>query len=425
MRRSSALFSLVLVSLFTVVSCSQPTALPPSPSTATTLPPTIAIIPPTETSAPTTIPTETPTELPSATPAGSEYYLPVGIATIPTGGGTVNFFDLQGGSLGSYLSPNLAAGLFQQAAISGKLTYSPGPILPSVIYFTMEQGGEIWQNAQNNAAGLVAAPNLLNLIGAPGKLAVAYSLVSYTDYGLESMLYVGEPQSLASAQPVLDTTSTEIYAVKPMAIAFKDEQPVGIWYTMMPYGIGGDIVFDPHKTLVYLDLSNNKMDTYLDQTQNPQGISPDQTWIAYTPVGGAGPLTIAHQFDYANAISFPLKENSDRGSGDAIFSPDGQLVAWIEASGSIMSDSPNFHQTIRIASTTGTVISEIPDSALVEVSGLPQVQWIRPLGFLDNNTLALEVKGAEWDVSSILTVKSDGTGITYLASGTFLGFLYP
>lgn len=157
----------------------------------------------------------------------------------------------------------------------------------------------------------------------------------------------------------------------------------------------------------------------------PVGISEDKTWIAYTPAIGVGPITIAHNFDFAAAITFPLREDSDRGAGDAVFSPDNQYIAWREAGGSLSGLPAPLGETIRIGSVDGTVIAEYPDTSLITASGFSEVTWVLPLGWLDPQTLALEVRSGSTNTAAILAVKLDGTSITYLVPGTFIGFLYP
>lgn len=426
MTHSRIIYIFILIILLTgLSSCNLPLSTAVSTSTQTSDP--IMLSTPTEnpTIEPTIASSPIPSEAPTTTPISIRLYLPKGIATFPTGGGQVTYYDLQGQLLGELQSPNLGTGTFRQADIAGPLTFSPGPLLPPLVYYTFENGGELWLNTNNNISLLKPAPNLLNIIGVPGKDLMAYTLLEYSDIGLRSLLYLGDLQTLPTTDPILDNTNTEIYAIKPLAISINDDQVVGVWYTTVPYGIGGDIVFDPHKTLSYLDLLDNQIKTYLDMTISPAGISDDQTWVAYTPVGGNGPMSIVHNFDFSTAITFPLRDDSDRGSGEAVFSPENQYVAWREASGSIAEQPPTFHETIRIATVDGNNLTEVLDSSLVNISGFPEISWVVPIGWLDAQTLALEVRGSNWDTACILSVKFDGSDLTYIATGSFVGFLYP
>ncbi len=417
-------FLLALIFLLLTVSCSSnstslptptPTSLPTAASTPTEVP----------TVEPTLLPSPLPADTPSATPVNANLYLPNGIAAFSSANSKVTYYDLQGQSLGELQNVNLGMGSLQQAVVAGPLTYSPGPILPALVYFLFENGGELWQNDGNNATLLKAAPNLLQVISVPGKDIIAFTTLEYLDSGLGSNLYVTNLETISNAEPILQNTNTASQAIKPLAISTTDGQPSGIWYTSVPYGIGGDIVFEPRASLTYLNLSTYQTQDRLDMTKDPVGLSDDQTWVAYTPANGIGPMNIVHNFDFSTTVSIPLRPDSDRGSGDAVFSPDNQYIAWREASGSIAAQPSTFRETIRIASVDGNVITEIPDTSLLGVSGFPEVSWLIPIGWLDPQTLVLEVQGSSIEDVCILTVKFDGSGLTYLAPGSFVGFLYP
>lgn len=415
---------LILVILLSVASCSPATAILPNP-TDTKVP----LPSPTSTTAPTDEPTisalPTPSNSPTAIPVSSDLYLPNGIATFISGSGNVTYYDLQGQLVGTLQASNIGTGAYQQAVIAGRLTLPPSADLPPLVYFAFENGGELWQNINNDISLLKSAPNMLNMIGAPGNSIITYTLLDYVDAGLHSQLFVADLQELSTAMPMLENTNTEIYAIKPLRISMNEDQPSGIWYTTVPYGIGGDIVFEPRKTLSYLNLTDYQIKSYLDLTKSPVGISDDQTWIAYNSVASTGPLSIAHNFDFDTAVTYPLRPDSDRGSGEAVFSPGNQYVAWREASGSITTQPPSFHETIRIATLDGTILTELPDLALLEASGFTEISWVVPIGWLDSQTLGLEVKGSVAQNVCIISVKADGSGLSYLVPGSFIGFLYP
>lgn len=416
---------ILIILLSGTSSCALPssTALPESTQTS----PPLSI--PTSTESPTIQPTFTPLPSPSDTPAvtpmTSDFRLPNGIATVGSSGGMVAYYNLQGQLLGEMQSPNLGTGGFQQAQIAGPLTTSPSLLLPSLVYYAFENGGELWLNDNNNLSLLRAAPNLYSLIGVPGMPILAYTLVESTDVGVRSKVYLSALQALPTADTVLDNTNSQSFAIKPLAIVMNNDQPSGLWYTTVPYGIGGDIVFDPRSGLNYLDLSEYTINAFLDMKKTPVGISDDQTWVAYTPSGGNGAMSILHNFDNSTLLTFPMREDTDRGSGDAVFSPDNHYLAWREAGGRLADQPSSFHETIRIGTLDGIVITDIPDSALISVSGFSEIGWVVPIGWLDPQTLALAVRSNSWESACLISVKFDGSGLTYLAPGAFIGFLYP
>ncbi len=417
-------YILALIFLLFAVSCSSNSTTQATP-TQISMP--IASSTPTEipTIEPTLPPSPLPADTPTATPISINLYLPNGINTFSSGNRKVSYYDLGGQLLGELQPVGLGMGSLQQAVIAGPLSNSPSPILPPLVYLSFENGGELWQNDNSNATLLRAAPNLLNIINAPGKGIFAFTLLEYLDYGLGSYLFVGDLPTITTVDPILQSISTESSAVMPLAITITDGQPAGIWYTSVPYGIGGDIVFEPRTSLSYLNLSDYQTQTRLDMTKAPIGISDDQTWVAYTSAKGIGPVSIAHNFDFSTSVTFPLRPDSNRGAGEAVFSPDNQYVAWKEASGSIAAQPSTFHETVRIASVDGLVITDIPDISLLNISGFSEVSWLVPIGWLDPQTLALEVQGSSIENASILIVKFDGSDLAYLAPGSFIGFLYP
>ena len=256
-------FILALIFLLITGSCSSNSTTQATPTQIS-----VPIASSTQTEIPTIEPTLPPSPLPAdtptATPISTNLYLPTGITTFSSGNSKVSYYDFQGQLLGELQSVNLGIGSLQQAVIAGTLTNSPSPSLPPLVYHTFENGGELWQNDNSNVTLLRAAPNLLNIINSPGKGIFAITLLEYLDYGLGSNLFVGDLQTITTVDPILQSTSTESTAVKPLAISITDGQPAGIWYTSVPYGIGGDIVFEPRTSLNYLNLSDYQTQTHLD-----------------------------------------------------------------------------------------------------------------------------------------------------------------
>ncbi len=69
---------------------------------------------------------------------------------------------------------------------------------------------------------------------------------------------------------------------KVIAVDAYNEQPVGVWYSKRPWGIGGDIVFDPRRTLSYLDLQTGVNSQYLGAEANPSAVSCPATYRSGT-----------------------------------------------------------------------------------------------------------------------------------------------
>jgi hypothetical protein len=154
----------------------------------------------------------------------------------------------------------------------------------------------------------------------------------------------------------------------------------------------------------------------------PSSLSLDGGWLAYVSQV-AGPLTI-RELATGEEVTFPLLPDSSRGAGFGVFSPDNGYVAWMEAGGSRSDSPPSYHASIRIASTSGEPIADVLDTSLPNIAGAGDV-WIAPLGWLDERTLLLSVRLQAWDRMTVLAMDYDGTDPGHIASGEFVGFLYP
>lgn len=433
--RSLPFYLFVLFVLLTLA-CSLPSPTPtalPTQGAAPAFPPvtTVVAIPlpsPTETAtqaAEPTVETATATLPAEISPSPEETtspYLPVGFVADTHDGIGLTLFDLRGQPLTELNTPGQT---FEGSPFSVHVAGGMGGGgWPPLIYYTYDNGGWLMLNVDDQVSKLVSAPDLVNLFGAPGQPILAYSTIEYVSNGTRNRLYVGRFDSLANAQPVLDVVDPEAWAVKPLAVVVEEGKPVGVWYTSQAYGIGGDIVFEPRRSLNYLNLVNGDNLTYYGKEISPSALSPDLTWVAYTVGYGQLPLAVDNLYDSLGPVTIALLPDSDRGAGNAVFSPNNEYVAWKEGSGWIMADVPNFHATIRIATTSGAITAEIPDSVLADVLG-KKVEWATPVGWLDNETLILEVRLGSWGNVSLLRVRFDGSGMTYLAPGSFVGFLFP
>jgi hypothetical protein len=422
MKRSTPFILIILSLLIASFACNVPQITSPTPTpteTATaTIPPTDPQISPTNTPA-ILVPSESPpTPIPEPTPLP---YQPAGYYSVPVGGGSILVYDLNNQMVSQLSAPGLYGDNPSYAHLSGRL--SNGAQDFSAIFFSWESFS-LSLSDLNGVTPLLNTQNFYMLAGIPSQPYIAFVNLEYADAGLLSYLTIGDPANLPNAPAVMTVLDTDGYAVRPLAFADDQGQPLGVYYTSVPYGIGGDIVFEPRRSLRYLDLSTNQSRDILGIGSSPAGLSPDLTWLAYTALFN-GPLTISPISDLSNPITLPLLPGSDRGAGSAVFSPDNQYIAWKEGSGWMMSETPNFQATIRIATTSGAITAQIPDSTLIPLIGNPTTIWIEPVGWLDNGTLLIEVRGDDWEQASLFRVNPDGSGLASLVPGSFMGFIYP
>jgi hypothetical protein len=73
-----------------------------------------------------------------------------------------------------------------------------------------------------------------------------------------------------------------------------------------------------------------------------------------------------------------------------------------------MAETPNFHSRVRIADRRGGILSELPDSTFASVAADPTANWVVPVGWLDAETLLVQVSG-DADLPTLEKVQFDGS----------------
>lgn len=380
-----------------------PTVAPPAPVTE---PPASPI-------------TETPATVPPLAPPTPSPFLPSGFV-ITDGSSSLMFYNSSGA-----LTNTLVLGADSYVnRYSVHVAGGTSAGLPPVDYFLWRDSGPvIVENVGGVETLLMYQPDFFRLTGAPGTPYFAYTTAAYTDAGLLTRMYLGASFSIASAVPTLDLIDPEGYALKPLAFRLESGVPTGIWYTGCLYGIGGDLAFDPCNRLRFLDLTTGALTEILGDGFNPSSLSPDGAWLAYAALGGGQSLQIRNLGTGVSRTFTPWPLN-DRGAGEAVFSPDGRYVAWIEASGYIMDEPVTFQTNLRIAETEGTMDSQYLDDFFQTAAGFP-ILSAQPVGWLDNDTLLIQVGGFNPGESALLRFELAEEDIAYLASGYFITLTYP
>jgi len=373
--------------------------------------------------------TETPMEVPATPtePSPPPLYLPRGVVTSTVENSTLTIFDRQGYTLAVVHTPGLSFSGSQNVHIAGSMP--EGMAAVPVVYFSFEQNNSLLLTVNDQVTTLITTPFFAGMTGEAGKPIVAYTTVEYGTNALRSQLFAGSVQSLPGAAPALTIDDPEGWAMVVLAIKTVNDQPVGVWYSRRPWGIGGDIVFEPRRTLSYLDLSNGTSTELLGPEANPCSLSFSRTWVAYSGAPGVaaslGPMSIRNLENGAGA-TFPLLPATDqRGAGQAVFSPGDRYVAWMEASGWLMAEDPSFQSIIRVVDLNGNIIAEFTDSALVDASGLGTIGRVEPVGWFDDQTLVVQAHGSNWDQVVLMLIDIPGKTPVYLAQGEFIGFVYP
>ncbi|MEA2008415.1 MAG: hypothetical protein U9O54_04790 [Chloroflexota bacterium] len=375
-----------------------------------------------------TVAVPTDTQQASSTVASQPYH-PSGFVAVAGDQLSVTIYNLQGQPLAVVRTPGMSVGNPNSVHVMGSVAGSADNV--PVIFINMENQGRIMHNLNDQITVLIPGPDVANLCGSPGENTFIFTKDWRANDGSSiSQLYVYNPAAGNTTQvhEWLDANSTVIFPLVFNSVAASN--PNEIWLTHLLWGIGGDIVFPPQEGLFYFDLTTQQETLVLTADFNPIGLSPDQAWVAYVPKGQGYAEGVKLQLTLYDLISgimtqIPLASGSDRGAGYAAFSPDDRYVAWMEGSGRQMAEVPNFTSLVRVADMDGNIFANLPVGTLASVTGAVNPTWAKPVGWIDGETLIVEIRGDDWNNPALVRVRFDGSGIAYLASGSFAGFVYP
>ena len=213
----------------------------------------------------------------------------------------------------------------------------------------------------------------------------------------------------------------------PIAVEAAGSQAGKVWYTHSAWEISGeDRAFPINSGLYVFDLKTGQVSQALGAERNFQGLSPDKSQ--------AGSISLDIKGDHFMRVTdlltgqttiFPLDPTSSRGAGYAVFSIDGKYAAWLEASGSLLAEPPNFQVLIRIGDIeNGSLDQKIDPSAVSQVLNWKKVSFIRPVGWLNPQVLVIEVHGNEPNTKALIKYDISIGNLQILCQGSFAGFSY-
>jgi hypothetical protein len=385
---------------------------------ATPVAPSVATQPPVQVE-PTILPATEPQ--PSLPPSPSN--LPTGVVTATEN--TLILYDSSGTELSRLAFPQLTFGDRSRVHIAGA-TPPSGGVVP-LIYFSFDTSESLlYRDGTGQIFTLQNGTSFLGLTGVPGQPVVAYSQIEYLDTALRSKIYVGSIHTLPSAAPIKVIDDPESWAIRPILVQAENDLPTKVWYTRIAYGIGGDIVFEPRKSLFVLDVATGQVDTILNDGAAPWTISSDINWVAYSAAGSQNNSMCIKNPWIGEDVCFPaLPASEPRGAGSAFFSPDAQYVAWMEGDGYQMAEVPNFKATVRVGQNNGAIVADLPMNAFESAAGVGPIIRAEPVAWLDNQTVIVQARGYDWDQSVLLRYNVSSRETAYLAPGEFVGLLYP
>ncbi|MBM3150612.1 MAG: hypothetical protein FJZ96_00160 [Chloroflexi bacterium] len=356
----------------------------------------------------------------SAPPSYPERDDPAGMTVVQDKGTTLAFYDLRGGLLGSRALPP-TGGSSSRLHISG--TAADGVEALDVLRFV--QDGHAVAIFSGQAEILRLEGSLNGVVGVPGQPLVAFGLLNPSADGgqLVSQIYLGTPQTLAGAQPVFEHTGSFGGAFGPLRIEIEAGQPVGIWYTLRAYGIGGHIIYDPTNGLYFLDLATGLgvEFTIPDSDIHQAAFSPDGSWLSYVSMGSIEFFNLQD----GSTFSIPQLPESDRGGGDVTIAPGNQYVAWKEAHGSFLAadGEPDYYALLRVGVIDQGPVHDFAEAFFEQAAGYV-VNDMSPVAWLDDQTLLVSLSN-EYGARQLWMLDLSGPTPRLLADGDLAGFIYP
>jgi len=377
-----------------------------------------------------TLPAQTPVQ-PTLTETPVDLQKPVvkvpkGVFINTNDGIGLTYVNLQGQSITELKTPGISLPDPHYVHIAGSIP--PGPIQVPLVYFAYQPEAALMVSANNQIELLMKSMYFNGLTGAEGSPVIAFTLLNPKENGLESKLFVSTLKNIPQAAAVFtQIDSQNSLSIVPIAVDAKGDKINGVWFTKRPWGIGGDIVFDPFGGLFYYDYAKREVREILDIKQDFQGLALDRSLAASVDNANPGQGFIkVLNIKTSNTTSVSLDPTSDRGGGYVEFSPDNRFMAWMEASGFQLSETPNFHCRIRVAQMGGTPgpVRDVTDTTLADALGYAQVSRLKPVGWLDNQTALIEVRQESWEKASLVKLDVVTGKLSEFSQGSFVGFGY-
>ena len=296
-----------------------------------------------------------------------------------------------------------------------------------LVYATYAAGAEVKLSQSDQIQVLRKLDSLSKIAGSDGQQAIAFADVAYAGSSLKSSLYVADIDNLGLSTSVYQTEDyLQQWALAPLAVEVKDGQPSGVWYTATGWGVGGPgIIFPITQGLNYFDVQAGSNTEYLSRDESLQGLSPDHHLAGSIASSSSGDHTMTvTNLETHWTLKFPLRKESDMGSGYAVFPPNDQYAAWLEA-GTSPYDPYQYNYVVRVGNLSeAKVVFEIDASAVGQTLHQDTVTYLRPVGWLDDNSLLIEARGENWqDANIVLLDLSDGK-LYEFAGGAFVNFVY-
>ena len=357
--------------------------------------------------------------VPAAVSPAANAQLPIGVFVDTHDGYGVTYCNLQGQPVTELKTPNAARLEPGSIVIAGKV--SPGPVEVPIVFLAVNPEPGLMINRKDQLSPLVAGLNIFQIAGAPGLPVLAFSRVDPQDKGQTYKLFAGTLDSIASAAPIISHYDEKfLYVYNPLAVEADENAIKGVWYTRTPWGVGGEGFIGNHG-LYYYDYASGEIRQLLEDGQNLQGFSPDHTMAAVMDESvPEKPVMKLIDLKTGESAAFAVEAGSSQGGGLAKFSPDNGFVAWMEAGGTSMSDTPDYHSRLRVArlGASPQMVLDLTDAAASKALGFSEVFSAVPAGWLDGQTLLVNAHGGLYKLDAA------SGNFSAFCPGTFAAFAY-
>ena len=317
---------------------------------------------------------------------------PTGVCTVNLDIEVLDCYNNNGELISSIKTPGIGSTDPQGLHLAGA---AGTETVPPVVYFSWSPEQSLMKSENGTTFLLRKTNSFFAMAGVPEEPILAFSDVIFEDTIPHSYLYSGSLSTLGTSEPFFEMIDTKMEMVlMPVAVEAAGSQAGKVWYTHSAWELSGeDRIFPTNSGLYVFDLKTGQNSQALGAERNFQGLSPDKTL--------AGSISIDLKGDHAmrvtnlqtgRMINFPLDPMSDRGAGFAVFSIDGKNAAWVESGGSLIAGPPEYKTRIRIGNIeTGTVIQELDSSTASKILNWEWVSFMKPVGWLDSQTLLIEI----------------------------------
>jgi hypothetical protein len=353
-------------------------------------------------------------------PQASTRVLPVGILVKSHQEGELVFYDLQAKQGRAFKFPGITSLEPGEVVIAGGLKAGLSNL--PIIYLEHNPQPGLKVNRNDVINPLVAADGIFQIAGAEGQALLAYSRVDNQPNGHNYQLFLGSLDQIENASPVVSHFDTKyLFVYNPLAVDADGSTIKGVWYTQTPWGVGG-MGFPGNKGLKYFDVSSGQVLHTLSDDQNLQGFSPDHSLAAVMDERDPQrPVLRFVDIKTGKSTGISTQPANDLGAGIVRFSPGSRYVAWLEAGGTNMSDTPDYHSQLRVArlGEKPELVIDLTDQAVSEQLKLPVNSALAPADWLNDQTLLVDIQGEVYQ----LTVPEGK--LSAFCPGSFVAFVYP